>query len=72
MASPSTPHTSHLTPHGAPPVIAVDGPSGVGKDTLIRYAAEKLKDDPRYYYPDTDAGRQAYLDDSTAALENET
>ncbi|MCC7184890.1 MAG: DUF885 domain-containing protein [Acidobacteria bacterium] len=26
------------------------------------------KDNPRYYYPDTDAGRQAYLDDSTAAI----
>ncbi len=27
------------------------------------------KDDPRYYYPNTDEGRQAYLDDSTAAIE---
>ncbi|MDP2641347.1 MAG: hypothetical protein Q8P39_02290, partial [Candidatus Yanofskybacteria bacterium] len=26
------------------------------------------KDNPVYYYPDTDAGRQAYLDDSTAAI----
>lgn len=27
------------------------------------------KDDPRYYYPNTDEGRQAYIDDSTAAIE---
>ncbi len=27
------------------------------------------KDDPRYYYPNTDAGRQAYIDDSTSALD---
>jgi len=27
------------------------------------------KDDLRYYYPNTDAGRQAYLDDSTAAID---
>ncbi|NNE58954.1 MAG: DUF885 domain-containing protein [Hellea sp.] len=27
------------------------------------------KDDPRYYYPDTDEGRQAYIDDSTAAID---
>jgi len=27
------------------------------------------KDDPRYYYPNTDAGRKAYIDDSTAAIE---
>jgi len=26
------------------------------------------KDNPVYYYPDTDAGRQAYIDDSTAAI----
>ena len=28
------------------------------------------KGDPRLYYPNTDAGRQAYLDDSTAAIDN--
>ncbi len=28
------------------------------------------KDDTRFYYPDTDAGRQAYIDDATAAIEN--
>ncbi len=27
------------------------------------------KDDPRYYYPNTDEGRQAYIDDSTAAID---
>ncbi|MFC3053473.1 DUF885 domain-containing protein [Kordiimonas pumila] len=28
------------------------------------------KEDRRYYYPNTDEGRQAYIDDATAALEN--
>ena len=27
------------------------------------------KDDPRYYYPDTDAGREAYIRDATAAID---
>ena len=27
------------------------------------------KDDPRFFYPDTDEGRQAYIDDATAAIE---
>jgi len=27
------------------------------------------KEDRRYYYPNTDAGRQAYIDDSTAAID---
>lgn len=29
----------------------------------------EAKDDPKLYYPNTDAGRQAYLDDATAAIE---
>ncbi|WP_375208547.1 DUF885 family protein [Hyphomonas jannaschiana] len=28
------------------------------------------KDDDRFYYPDTDEGRQAYIDDATAKIEN--
>lgn len=28
------------------------------------------KDDRRHYYPDTDEGRQGYIDDATAAIEN--
>jgi len=27
------------------------------------------KDNPRYYYPDTDEGRQGYIDDATAAID---
>ena len=27
------------------------------------------KDNPRYYYPNTDEGRQAYIDDATAAID---
>ena len=30
------------------------------------------KDDPRFYYPDTDEGRQAYIDDATAVIDNIT
>jgi len=30
----------------------------------------ETKDDERFYYPDTDAGRQAYIDDATLAIEN--
>ena len=29
-------------------------------------ASKKIKNDERFYYPNTDAGRQAYLDDSEA------
>lgn len=29
-----------------------------------------LREDPQFYYPNTDEGRQAYLDDSTAFLDN--
>jgi uncharacterized protein (DUF885 family) len=28
------------------------------------------KDDERFYYPDTDEGRQSYIDDATTAIEN--
>ncbi len=34
--------------------------------TMLR----ETDDDERFYYPDTDAGRQAYIDDATAAIEN--
>ena len=30
------------------------------------------KDEPRFFYPDTDAGRQAYIDDATAAIDKIT
>ncbi len=30
----------------------------------------ETKDDERFYYPNNDAGRQAYIDDATAAIEN--
>ncbi|WP_262694634.1 DUF885 domain-containing protein [Kordiimonas aquimaris] len=44
----------------------------VGFDgTLVEFFAELRdnKDDPRYYYPDTDEGRQGYIDDATAAID---
>lgn len=39
--------------------------------TLQEFFAELRdnKDDPRYYYPDTDEGRQGYIDDATAAID---
>jgi len=39
--------------------------------TLVEFFSELRdnKDNPRYYYPDTDEGRQAYIDDATAAIE---
>lgn len=39
--------------------------------TLVEFFAELRdnKDDRRYYYPDTDEGRQAYIDDATAAID---
>ncbi len=33
-------------------------------------ALRDSKDDRRHYYPDTDEGRQGYIDDATAAIEN--
>jgi uncharacterized protein (DUF885 family) len=40
--------------------------------TLQEYFAEirDSKDDEKYYYDNTDEGRQAYIDDATAAIEN--
>lgn len=39
--------------------------------TLQEFFAELRdnKEDARYYYPDTDEGRQAYIDDATAAID---
>lgn len=39
--------------------------------TLVEFFAELRdnKEDPRYYYPDTDEGRQGYIDDATAAID---
>mgnify|MGYP003651977282 CR=1 FL=1 len=40
--------------------------------TLKEFFAELREntDNEKYYYPDTDEGRQAYIDDATAAIEN--
>jgi uncharacterized protein (DUF885 family) len=40
--------------------------------TLQEYFAKirDIKDDEKYYYDTTDEGRQAYIDDATAAIEN--
>tara|TARA_B110000881_G_scaffold11801_1_gene8826 strand:- start:303 stop:2147 length:1845 start_codon:yes stop_codon:yes gene_type:complete len=40
--------------------------------TLQEYFAKirESKDDEKYYYDNTDEGRQAYIDDATAAIEN--
>lgn len=39
--------------------------------SLVEFFAElrDSKDNPKYYYPDTDEGRQAYIDDATAAID---
>lgn len=39
--------------------------------TLVEFFTElrDSKDNPKYYYPDTDEGRQAYIDDATAAID---
>ena len=42
------------------------------EDDLVTFFASlrDSKDDRRHYYPDTDEGRQGYIDDATAAIEN--
>ena len=42
------------------------------KGTLQEYFTKirESKDDEKYYYDNTDEGRQAYIDDATAAIEN--
>jgi len=39
--------------------------------TLVEFFAElrEKKDDPRYYFPNTDEGRQGYIDEATAAID---
>lgn len=38
----TTPHAARRAPHAAVPVIAVDGPSGVGKGLVTRWLATRL------------------------------
>jgi ribose 1,5-bisphosphokinase len=40
-------------------LILVVGPSGAGKDSVIRYAMEKFKNDPRFIFPRRVITRQA-------------
>lgn len=52
--------------------VAIGGPSGVGKDTLIRYARDILRDDPRFVFvtrtitrkPDGGSEDHASVDDA--------
>lgn len=41
----------------------------VGFEGDLQAFFEFVRTDPQFYYPDTDAGRQGYLDDSTAYLD---
>jgi uncharacterized protein (DUF885 family) len=50
-------------------MIAIKDQVGFEGDLQAFFAELRdSKDDPRYYYPDTDPGRQAYIDDATAAI----
>lgn len=52
-------------------MVALKDKSGFKGDLQAFFAMLRdSKDDPRFYYPDTDAGRRAYLDDATAAIDN--
>ena len=51
-------------------MIAVKEEVGFDGDLQAFFAELRdNKDDERYYYPNTDAGRQGYIDDSTAAID---
>lgn len=39
-------------------------------DGTLREFFDFMREDPRFYYPDTAAGKQAYLDDATALIDN--
>jgi uncharacterized protein (DUF885 family) len=41
----------------------------VGFDGTLQDFFEFVRTDPQFYYPNTDEGRQAYIDDATAAIE---
>ena len=52
-------------------MIAIKDATGFEGDLQAFFAMIRdSKDDPRFYYPDTDEGRQAYIDDATAAINN--
>ena len=42
----------------------------VGFDGDLQAFFQHINTDPRFRYPDTDAGRQAYIDDATKAIDN--
>jgi uncharacterized protein (DUF885 family) len=52
-------------------MIAVKESVGFEGDLQAFFALIRdSKDDERFFYPDTDEGRQAYIDDATAAIDN--
>jgi uncharacterized protein (DUF885 family) len=49
-------------------VMASTGFTGTLQEFFVML--RETRDDERFYYPNTDAGRQGYIDDATAAIEN--
>lgn len=49
-------------------VMASTGFEGTLQEFFVML--RETRDDERFYYPNTDAGRQGYIDDATAAIEN--
>ncbi|MDF1836748.1 MAG: DUF885 domain-containing protein [Planctomycetota bacterium] len=72
--------TTQMTPHeifelGQDEVARIHGEmraiqEKVGYPGPLEAFFEHLRTDPRFYYPNTDEGRQAYLDEATAMVDN--
>jgi ribose 1,5-bisphosphokinase len=67
-ASSDSASSARVTPIGPGPVVLVVGPSGAGKDAVIREVADRLGGDPRFLFPQRMVTRQANTAEAHAVI----